>query len=279
MNSHLVLMDLLEEIAHLCHMNDVEFWADWGTILGHIRHNNVIPWDNDCDLCMLSKDYDKLLTIFKNANANTIGKLVCQPDAYNDTGCYWIRHRDYVQSDYGVDVVKYEITNRIVKNLMNDATLAKWPTVYPISYDYDYNDLFPLRKVLMVGTYINVPNRVLDLVKKSYGLTKYLEYYRLHEYDVWYNNITKAHTDWEKFLGPPFKVIKECASIEAGLQLMKACTQPFIVRNCVNSNGFDIDVALLRKEFSEDNNILSWYETPTELFNEKRNLGLSLLTD
>ena len=88
----------------------------------------------------------------------------------------------------------------------------------------------------------------------------------------------------------PFRVIQECSSIESGLQLMKLEKQPFIVRNLYKKDQIsniatsniatsNIDLSALREIFIKDENILSWYETPTELFNETRNSGATLIDD
>ena len=62
-----VELDLLNEFMRVCKEHDIRWFADGGTILGAIRHNGMIPWDDDIDVCMYREDYEKLLDSCKLA--------------------------------------------------------------------------------------------------------------------------------------------------------------------------------------------------------------------
>lgn len=58
-----VELDMLEEFDRVCKKYNLTYFADSGTLLGIARDNRFIPWDDDIDLVMKRKDYDKLMEI------------------------------------------------------------------------------------------------------------------------------------------------------------------------------------------------------------------------
>jgi len=56
-------LEVLEEIRHLCQKHGLKYYADWGTLLGAIRHKGFVPWDDDLDIGMLRDDYTAFLKI------------------------------------------------------------------------------------------------------------------------------------------------------------------------------------------------------------------------
>ncbi len=53
------LVDLLLEIDTICKKYDIQYFIDYGTTLGAIRHEGFIPWDDDIDINMTEENYYK----------------------------------------------------------------------------------------------------------------------------------------------------------------------------------------------------------------------------
>lgn len=57
---------LLKKCIKLCEDNNVEYFALGGTLLGAVRHQGFIPWDDDIDLGIPRKYYDKLIELLSD---------------------------------------------------------------------------------------------------------------------------------------------------------------------------------------------------------------------
>ena len=56
-------LDLVKAFVAVCERHGLAYRMMGGTLLGAVRHQGFIPWDNDIDLAMPRKDFDKLLEI------------------------------------------------------------------------------------------------------------------------------------------------------------------------------------------------------------------------
>lgn len=49
--------ELLSFFDNVCRKHNLNYWLDYGTLLGAYRHELFIPWDDDLDVGMMAKDF------------------------------------------------------------------------------------------------------------------------------------------------------------------------------------------------------------------------------
>ncbi len=58
-------MEILEDIDRVCNRHGLKWYAAFGTLLGAVRDKGFIAWDDDMDICMRRKDFEKFRTLSK----------------------------------------------------------------------------------------------------------------------------------------------------------------------------------------------------------------------
>lgn len=69
-----------------CRENRLRYYAVGGTLLGAVRHHGFIPWDDDIDLAVPRKDYEKLSALI--GGKHTGDYLLESPKTAGDDFCY-----------------------------------------------------------------------------------------------------------------------------------------------------------------------------------------------
>jgi lipopolysaccharide cholinephosphotransferase len=59
----LVQLRLLEIFDAICRRKGLSYWIEFGTLLGAVRHEGFIPWDDDLDVSMPREDYNRFLRV------------------------------------------------------------------------------------------------------------------------------------------------------------------------------------------------------------------------
>jgi len=51
---------MLRTVTDLLDSNNIDYWLEGGTLLGVVRENRLLPWDNDLDISIKEEEWPKL---------------------------------------------------------------------------------------------------------------------------------------------------------------------------------------------------------------------------
>ena len=61
---HKHLLTMYRDVEKVCSKHGIKICLAYGNVIGALRHNGWIPWDDDMDIHMSRKDYDNFLTLY-----------------------------------------------------------------------------------------------------------------------------------------------------------------------------------------------------------------------
>lgn len=67
-----MIVGVLDEFHDFCEKHSLKYVLAAGTLLGAVRHNGFIPWDDDIDVYMPRPDYEKLLKLYPADGENNL---------------------------------------------------------------------------------------------------------------------------------------------------------------------------------------------------------------
>lgn len=63
-------LDILVYIDKICRENNLKYFLAYGTLIGAVRHNGFIPWDDDIDILMPRNDYEHFCNLLNEKQDN-----------------------------------------------------------------------------------------------------------------------------------------------------------------------------------------------------------------
>ena len=73
----IVALELLEVFDAFCQAHRLRYYLCGGTLLGAVRHQGFIPWDDDVDLFMSRPDYDRLVALARTESFGEDVRFAC----------------------------------------------------------------------------------------------------------------------------------------------------------------------------------------------------------
>jgi lipopolysaccharide cholinephosphotransferase len=109
-----VELELLKKFIQVCKKYNLQYYAEGGTLIGVIRHGGFIPWDDDIDIAMPRRDYDKLLKVGPKEFSHPLFFQNCYTDRYYSRGFSRIRNSETTA------IALYEVKTKQNKGIFID---------------------------------------------------------------------------------------------------------------------------------------------------------------
>ena len=113
-------LEMLKLVDKICQKHNLHYSLVGGSLLGAVRHKGFIPWDDDIDLAMKRKDYEKFLKIAQKELPKQYFVQYCETEPLYDRGHAQIRNS--------------ETTAIINTDIVNSAAYNKgiWIDIFPL---------------------------------------------------------------------------------------------------------------------------------------------------
>lgn len=130
------LVEMLVEIDKVCRNNNINYWIDFGTLLGAVRHGGFIPWDDDLDIAMPTEDLKRFKEIAPKAlpdwlffqNRTTEPAFRRISNKVRDNNSLYINYYDDFGRDYhkGMFIDIFEVVPYPTVNPKIQKPIIKW---------------------------------------------------------------------------------------------------------------------------------------------------------
>ena len=227
---HKVGLNMLTYINNICEKNKIDYFAISGTLLGAIRHNGFIPWDDDIDIACTRENYFKLIKAIEDDKNERYKVMTLDTEGYYwpyaklcDTYTVAVEKNAKTPDDYGafIDIFYYDKlpdNNKIIhKAYIKGKRYMKYIGVNVIETKVEHNNIFKqsIRKIIYIFTnlfnakkiirhYQNIHYKYTDDNGK-FGISIWPCYSEEKEIQLW-NNLTEIED--HKFENITIKVPK-----------------------------------------------------------------------
>ena len=168
----IIELQILEKFMKVCRMYNLQYFADSGTMLGAVRHNGFIPWDDDIDIAMPRRDYNRFRKIAKK---EFIAPYFVQ-HGFNDKGyfggCIHTRNSNttailksnwpYIKYNQGIFIDIFPLDGVVENKILHKIQSFNKRLLFSVLWHKFYKEksFFKLRYIL-IGPLTILPQKIL----------------------------------------------------------------------------------------------------------------------
>ncbi len=174
---HQKLLIFIQEIQIYLNKYNIKYWAHAGTLLGFVRHQGFIPWDDDVDFGYLNeKD-----SIGKDLILNMLDEL--KSNGYKIEK-YFFGYKILSPYDKKIFIDLFEFNIKNNQAIQTEESINEWP-----KENYNLEELFPLKIDNFENIILPVPNKPINFCLRAYGENFMEIFYLQCHFDTFLYNI------------------------------------------------------------------------------------------
>jgi len=130
-------IDILDIVVAICEKYGLKYWLDGGTLLGAIRHQGFIPWDDDIDIGLMREDYETLVTLLPQELPSNMVMQTRRTDKYYKLAYMKVRDKNsiiedrYTYNGIFIDIFPFDMVpkTRLLQSIQRGMTMVMEATV------------------------------------------------------------------------------------------------------------------------------------------------------
>ncbi|MBA0180428.1 LicD family protein [Pectobacterium carotovorum] len=153
-------IDVLSLLINFLDENDIHYIIEGGTLIGAIRHNDIIPWDDDVDISIIRPDYERLIQLQDQL-------------PYPLKLAYWGNDPKHAYPFARV----YDISTSVSINHVKPITRGVWVDIFPIdgTFEYYLPRILHIKSILFLRLLIT--NLMGAYARKKLPVAKKIQYF------------------------------------------------------------------------------------------------------
>lgn len=248
---HRTLLGMYARFFELCSAHGIEYWLEYGSLLGYVRHGGLIPWEWDMDIGCTTEHFRKLLALGERVEREdpVYGfKYYKDPEYESPAYCFYVK---------GLEQCLCDVCEYLEEGEQLVCAVPDWH--YP---PHAREDVFPLRRVAMLGQEALVPARPERMLFKSEELLgqclgaedpaqrgrNEIPYQQYDPVPFVLTQLFHPRTA-EKLCAPPVVDIAVARTLREGFEEHGRAGRPFLVKGV---RAFDFDLEAFARRMQQE---------------------------
>lgn len=176
-----VAKNILKTFKKFCDEHNLRYYLSYGTLLGAVRHKDIIPWDYDIDVLMPRPDFDKFIALTKDydiqdkfhvfSHANTPGYyLWFAKFCDKDTRLVITKTKSKIPLGMWIDIFPLDAIpedKNTAADLREKIVSLQNKALYPVR-----NDLTGIYRLIQILKNTFTKNKSVQLLEKAHNLAR-----------------------------------------------------------------------------------------------------------